>query len=73
MRKWESRQKLSNQEKEHFNAIFKRLKLMRKIHDVQTIKILNKDSVQPSLTLVLASVIEKCFEGHRLRSPVFMS
>lgn len=41
---------------------------MQKIHDAQNIKILNKDSVHLSLTLVLASVIEKCFEGYRLRS-----
>lgn len=35
-------QKLSSEDKEYFNAIFKKIKTPKKIHDEQNIEILNK-------------------------------
>ena len=42
---------ISSQEKKYVNIIFKKSKLMRKIHDEQNIKVLNKDSISNSARL----------------------
>ena len=40
---------LCNQDKEYFNAILKKKKVLKPKHDEQNIKILNKDNTSPAL------------------------
>lgn len=42
---------ISSQDKKYVNIIFKKSKLMQKIHDEQNIKVLNKDSISNSARL----------------------